>query len=81
MGEGVGVGVAASDQQQLLLQGYCTVQYEGRPYTVSNITQYGVSLKVVGKGTKKAPNRITIPLSEFDEKLGTKEIRILEKEE
>jgi len=31
VGEGVGVGVAASDQQQLLLQGYCTVQYEGRP--------------------------------------------------
>jgi len=57
------------------------VQYEGRPYTASNITQYGVSLEVVGKGTKKAPRRITIPLSEFDEKLGTKEIRILEKEE
>jgi hypothetical protein len=57
------------------------VQYAGSPwYTVSNITQYGVSLKVVGRGTKKAPNRITIPLSEFDEKLGTKEIRILEKE-
>jgi hypothetical protein len=56
------------------------VQYAGRPYTASNITQYGVSLEVVGKRTKKAPSRITIPLSEFDEKLGTKEIRILEKE-
>ena len=57
------------------------VQYAGKRYTVANITQYGVSLEVVGKGTKKAPSRITIPLSEFDEKLTKKEIRILEKEE
>ena len=56
------------------------VQYAGSRYTVSNITQYGVSLKVIGKGTKKAPS-ITIPLSEFDEKLKAREIRILEKEE
>jgi hypothetical protein len=57
------------------------VQYEGKPYTVSSITQDGVLLEVVGKGTKKTPSRITIPLSEFDEKLTKKEIRILEKEE
>ena len=30
------------------------VQYEGKPYTVSNITQHGVSLEVIGKGTKKS---------------------------
>ena len=57
------------------------VQYAGKRYTVANITQHGVSLEVVGKGTKKAPSRITIPLSEFDEKLTKREIRILEKEE
>tara|TARA_Y100000034_G_scaffold104066_1_gene130325 strand:+ start:2859 stop:3059 length:201 start_codon:yes stop_codon:yes gene_type:complete len=57
------------------------VQYVGKQYTVANITQHGVSLEVVGKGTKKAPSRITIPLAEFDEKLKARKIRILEKEE